>query len=519
MIAQTETTLQANRVMVENSSRSGVDGAPSFGSALAEATHSGARVAARSSVVAHSSKKPGEKEGVSSSGIAKGAKPAPAVEGQPGLPSTAADMNRTLPLQPAAKVEQAQGNEENDGGDYGESAVSALDGASHVVAAGRVDTGAVKQQGAQSVAQGSTGAVENRPVVARTAAGMEAANGDGDEVSVEASSAQAGPESGDSTPSAPAKEATDDEGDAATVSPEAGSASDATAAAMLGYALPTTSPTASNPFLSNAALESSPESDTTLGSLAGLGGAASKSGLPSGSLAVAKTKSGSPDGSVTPLSASNAKNGATEQNPASSMVTPADASIVTNPTNVHAAGGDSAAQPDPKAMQHGSGGAGGDSASQSLTAGAPQSWDASATQVVHRAQLIQAMHQSEMRMGMTSAEFGNISISAAVNHQTLSAQISLDHPELSRALTAHLPEIEKKLGSAYGLQSRVEVRDGSTSGQQGTGPRDGQRSQGSLSGTSTASMSSWRSAGGLPLEAVSPATYSPAAGMRLDILI
>jgi hypothetical protein len=75
------------------------------------------------------------------------------------------------------------------------------------------------------------------------------------------------------------------------------------------------------------------------------------------------------------------------------------------------------------------------------------------------AQLIQSMHHSEMRLGMQSEEFGSISISTSLNHQALSAQISIDHSELSRALAVHLPSIEEKLGNAYGVQARVEVRD------------------------------------------------------------
>jgi hypothetical protein len=82
---------------------------------------------------------------------------------------------------------------------------------------------------------------------------------------------------------------------------------------------------------------------------------------------------------------------------------------------------------------------------------------------VSSAQLTQSMHHSEMRLGMQSAEFGDISISTSINHQALSAQISIDHSELGKALAVHLPAIEAKLGSAYGLEARVEVRDGSSS--------------------------------------------------------
>ncbi len=75
------------------------------------------------------------------------------------------------------------------------------------------------------------------------------------------------------------------------------------------------------------------------------------------------------------------------------------------------------------------------------------------------AQLTQSMRSSEMKLGMQSTEFGNISISTSLNHQAISAQISIDHAELGRALAVHLPAIEEKLGSAYGVQARVELRE------------------------------------------------------------
>ncbi len=113
---------------------------------------------------------------------------------------------------------------------------------------------------------------------------------------------------------------------------------------------------------------------------------------------------------------------------------------------------------------------------------------------VSSAQLVQSAGRSEMRVGMQSAEFGSISISTSLNHQALSAQISVDHAELGRVLAVHLPAIEQKLGSAYGLQAQVEIRDGGRSAstadysgqpQQGSGGRSGQESdRGTASGQS-----------------------------------
>ena len=147
------------------------------------------------------------------------------------------------------------------------------------------------------------------------------------------------------------------------------------------------------------------------------------------------------------------------------------------------------------------------------------------------AQLIQSAGQTEMRLGMRSAEFGNISISTSVSHQAISAQIALDHSELGRALAMHLPAIEEKLGSAYGLHARVEVRDESAasrpatdSGQQGGGSqeqtgraRGGQSRNGSA--VSSVSEGNTGKAGFTSVESSSPSLAAPAERSRLDVRI
>ena len=136
-----------------------------------------------------------------------------------------------------------------------------------------------------------------------------------------------------------------------------------------------------------------------------------------------------------------------------------------------------------------------------------------------------------MRLGMRSAEFGNISISTSVSHQAISAQISLDHSELGRALAMHLPAIEEKLGSAYGLHARVEVRDESAAsrsatdaGQQGGGSqgqtggaRGGQGRNGSA--PSLINEATAVQAGSTNLAASSSTLVVPAERSRLDIRI
>ncbi len=138
------------------------------------------------------------------------------------------------------------------------------------------------------------------------------------------------------------------------------------------------------------------------------------------------------------------------------------------------------------------------------------------------AQLIQTMHQSEMRLGMNSAEFGNISISTSLTRQSLSAQISLDHSELGRALALHLPAMEDKLGSSFGLPTRIEVRDSSQQGSGGfnNASGDGRQQQSSNAGSgsklSLSSAARVAISGGL----IASSTPTPAlAGARLDITV
>jgi hypothetical protein len=162
-----------------------------------------------------------------------------------------------------------------------------------------------------------------------------------------------------------------------------------------------------------------------------------------------------------------------------------------------------------------------------LQAQAAPAESAQSAQALNSAQLIQSVHGSEMRLGMNSAEFGNISINTTLSHQTLSAQISMDHSALGNALAMHLPAIEEKLGSAYGLQAKVELRDTTSnsaasdsssspsSSSQSSGDR---RSQGDSNGRPSGGLQS--SIGALTSSNFTSSSTSMAAGTsRLDIRI
>lgn len=101
---------------------------------------------------------------------------------------------------------------------------------------------------------------------------------------------------------------------------------------------------------------------------------------------------------------------------------------------------------------------------------------------INSAKLIQSMGQTEMRVGMRSNEFGNISISTSSTRDSISAQISVDHSELAKELAAHLPEMQSRLGSDQTVNVRIDMNGGTagqgagTSGGMSNGSADQSRS-------------------------------------------
>lgn len=98
-----------------------------------------------------------------------------------------------------------------------------------------------------------------------------------------------------------------------------------------------------------------------------------------------------------------------------------------------------------------------------------------ASAAINSARVIQSMSETEMRVGMHSSEFGDISIRAMVSQQQVQAQISVDHNELSNAISAHIPTMQAKFGSDLGLHATIEVNQSGMnfSGERGqSSPRD-----------------------------------------------
>ena len=538
VIAHHENRLQTDVTKAETPIGSSSAVTPLFGDAFAEAKAASAKSAATSAADSQRVKKIADKKAdTAAASDGKGEKTVPTTDLLPTVPAN----NKTLttapvPLQDAATSEPSEadasaGSEDFTGSVGGSKAgpLSGLNGAANGSIAGSLDQSSVlsarerspavlQKPGTVSLPSTSHGPTSLQPSTTshQSAASQSAASHgnsvdalDSDEPDASTDGLSAGGASTDSDL------ASNDDGQAAGSNAVPGSAADP--AAMLETALPTAPATLLN---ANGCLTGSESALGLSTDLSGLSAVANgtKGSLPGTNSAAAKSKSTAAglDSNQPPAAASFPKAAEAVQASTPGGGINANAGVVTASSSVHGGTtGAGASQTDAKTAQTGSSASGSEGSEKALTPNAPQSWDASSTQVVHRAQLIQAMHQSEMRMGMNSAEFGNISISAAVNHQTLSAQISLDHAGLSRALTAQLPEIEKNLGSAYGLQSRVEVRDSSSMGQQGSPRGNGESSQRSVRGSATLSQPVSASA----LDSVTTANYSPAAGMRLDIVV
>jgi hypothetical protein len=99
---------------------------------------------------------------------------------------------------------------------------------------------------------------------------------------------------------------------------------------------------------------------------------------------------------------------------------------------------------------------------------------------INSAKLIQTMGETEMHVGMHSAEFGDISIRTSLSQQQMVTQISLNHSDLSQTISSHLSSVQAKLGEEYGLHASIEVNNQGAplSGGQGNSPQRDQPSHG-----------------------------------------
>ena len=100
-----------------------------------------------------------------------------------------------------------------------------------------------------------------------------------------------------------------------------------------------------------------------------------------------------------------------------------------------------------------------------------------ATSAVNTASVIEKMGETEMRVAVHSADFGAISIRASLSPEQMTAQISVDHSDLGKALTSQAPAMEAKLGNELGVRATVEVNQSAMSFSSGGGSsaQSGQR--------------------------------------------
>ena len=110
--------------------------------------------------------------------------------------------------------------------------------------------------------------------------------------------------------------------------------------------------------------------------------------------------------------------------------------------------------------------------SEPLTTGA----SAGATGI-NAARVIQSMSGTEMRVGMHSSDFGEISIHTTLSPLQLQTQISVNHSELGSAIATHIPAMQAKLGSEHGVHASIEVSQTGSSLSGNPGQSSSQRNQ------------------------------------------
>lgn len=143
-------------------------------------------------------------------------------------------------------------------------------------------------------------------------------------------------------------------------------------------------------------------------------------------------------------------------------------------------------------------------------------------ELINTARLIQNLHQSQIHVGIHSADFGNISINTSVSRSSLSAQISLDHPELAKVIADSIPQIHESLGPNQHLDIRV-----ATSGQSNStldshsGGSNGNSQDAWRSGTTSRAGPGGFSSRGSPSMAIESRTWAvdKSDQSRLDVRI
>ena len=149
-----------------------------------------------------------------------------------------------------------------------------------------------------------------------------------------------------------------------------------------------------------------------------------------------------------------------------------------------------------------------------------------------QARVLHSLTGSEVRINLSSEEFGRVSVHTAYGREVITSQISLENSvmgnALSSALNAHLPTLVTKLGQEHGLPSSVTLAMQSGAENRGA-DRDQNSDPRSQSGTSTGSGQARQHGAGFSTSSLSAdammsagqstLTSAEASSGRLDIRI
>ena len=79
------------------------------------------------------------------------------------------------------------------------------------------------------------------------------------------------------------------------------------------------------------------------------------------------------------------------------------------------------------------------------------------TNVLNMTRITERLKGTEIKLNLHSADLGDIAIHTAMNHEKLTAQISLDHSDVGKMLADEVPNLQSKL-EGQGITATIEVR-------------------------------------------------------------
>ncbi len=139
------------------------------------------------------------------------------------------------------------------------------------------------------------------------------------------------------------------------------------------------------------------------------------------------------------------------------------------------------------------------------------------TSALATARLVQSVGRSEMQVSLHSEDLGRLTVRTSLGRDALSAQITLDNPQLGSLLNTHAPSIEQKLADAHGLRASVTIDTQSPAS--GRNPQSQEHQSNSRQRSSGNSLTSSAFPSETAVPASTLASQSSASGTRLNIRI